>query len=471
MALILTTRKRVYLGIPTFALFLSDDGGQEKEFKLFTLFVNDLIEANVPFNTVRNYALWVKTFLWYMLVGIGFEGASQVSVNMLYRSYYSYLVFGVDAYSDVVRKICGTLPSPCVGVGSAITYHASINRLINFSKEYIKLINDYKSSGLAVEDELQHDFVHKISEVIVVGRSRKEQQARNEYSFGTVSKFSSVGRKSYTRHLPVIDKYNDLIDDHKFFPLEKISELIASASSHRDAALWALMGGTSLRVSESMQVLREDIDLVARKVYVMKPVSRESIQTSYAGLNELQFKMLAWKGRATKHTVFLEPYGEMFFNELQLYYEREYNPSVSHNFVFQTKYGDPLYLSDYSSVVYTPFRETSTPILESIGWREKWLSPHSLRHSYIYFMKNYLEHSRGIGLSDSELMLLTGHTDPASLKRYAKCDYELLLIKIAGANTARHTGGVKSQTEYRIEYLERQLEDFKSLLKAEQGLK
>lgn len=125
------------------------------------------------------------------------------------------------------------------------------------------------------------------------------------------------------------------------------------------------------------------------------------------------------------------------FHYLELYILHEYQPSCGHNFVFHCKSGRPQFLCDYSTVVLHQFKNAAKRALPNQQHLASKLGLHSLRHSNIFFLKNYLEHSQGQGLTDSELLLITGHADIRSLQKYAKVDRELLLEKIAYGNSLR----------------------------------
>lgn len=161
----------------------------------------------------------------------------------------------------------------------------------------------------------------------------------------------------------------------------------------------------------------------------------------------------------------LEPYASLFFHYLELYILHEYQPSCGHNFVFHCKSGRPQFLCDYSTVVLHQFKNAAKRALPNQQHLASKLGLHSLRHSNIFFLKNYLEHSQGQGLTDSELLLITGHADIRSLQKYAKVDRELLLEKIAYGNSLRKNGNIKSSTEFQIQYLEERLAMFKEKLK------
>jgi integrase len=262
---------------------------------------------------------------------------------------------------------------------------------------------------------------------------------------------------NFLGHVPTLKPSEEPYTKEDFFPLQYISKLIHGASSYRDAALYSLLAATSLRVSEAIQILHKDVDLENRRVYAIDPKSNERDASSYRGLDEVDFNHLSWKGRTTKYTLLLEPYGTMFFEYHALYLKHEYKTSY-HNFLFQTKKGDPLFLSDYSSVVYAPFRKVSKSILEGTEYSGFSYTPHSLRHSYCVFFKNFVTHTEGVGLRDSEIKALTGHKSEKIVARYALMKRYLLELKVAFAFVSVEEHSSRSFNEHKLGFLKREYE-------------
>jgi integrase len=216
------------------------------------------------------------------------------------------------------------------------------------------------------------------------------------------------------------------------------------------------MGASSLRASEALQVLWEDIDLVTREIFAVEPSERENYLEAYEGLTAAQRDQLSWKGRTTKYTLLLQPYGDMFFDLLELYMQYEYQPGVANNFVFQSQYGYPLRFCDYGSVIVKPFATAAAKVLGS-GLKPYRMKLHSLRHSFCVYMKNFVEHTHGVGLSDYEIMALTGHSEISSVARYAVLDIQLLNEKLYVAFADHKANAGKSVDELLIGFHEKRI--------------
>ncbi len=456
----------LYEGVEILRLFHVGGNEDGKEYLPFTMFMQDLVDSNKAPHTVKQYGYRQANYLDYMAEGCKFLSLSKANINLLHRGYHSYLIHGPNAASEVVKKICRTKLSPLVGVDTSSAYHAPIELFVKFSRGYLDKLADYKESGFNAGSPYDLELLGNISE-IKTSVKPGEERGRNNTEYARSSNGSSMtAHKKTDAHVPSANG-GIIFRLKKFFPLNKITQLIRSATCYRDAALWSLMAATSLRASEVLQVLREDINYAERQIYAVDPKLRKNFSKAYRGLSEVQANKLCWKSRTTPYTALLEPYGTLFFYYLELYKQYEYIPGCGHNFIFQTRDGAPLFLSDYSSVVLVPFKRAANSIFNECGISGKGMGLHSLRHSYIYFMKNFLEHNRGVGLSDSELMQLTGHRDIRGLMCYAKADYEIVLEKISYGNAKRRASAPLSEAEHQVKYLSERLAMFKHLVNEE----
>lgn len=459
--------KSVYLGKEHYLLRYADEEKFGQEFEPYSIHMREEINGGAPFRSLRSKGLNLGRFLDYFQEGLKYIDPTKANVNTLYRDYHSYLTCGVYSNSSLVMKICELIPSPMVGTSSSRTYHACITPFLYDLEETHQKYKDYLENGLTIEQPETSLLLEKLMLITphktrIRSRERAERQKHITPLSATTNK--SNNRTSFTSHIPKINTLEEPITENQFFPLESITALIHNASCYRNSCLYALIAATGLRDCEADQILWEDIDLTAREILAVKPEFRKNGSASYRGLTEVEKNKLEWKGRGTPLTMLLEPYGTLFFYYLELYHRHEYIPTCGHNFVFHNKHGRPLFLCDYSTVILHQFRTASFKTLIDQSLLAKRLGLHSLRHSYIFFLKNYLEHSKGQGLSDHELLMITGHKDIRSLQRYAKIDRELLWEKISYANNLRKHGNTKSSTEFQIQYLEERLEIFKSKL-------
>ena len=82
-------------------------------------------------------------------------------------------------------------------------------------------------------------------------------------------------------------------------------------------------------------------------------------------------------------------------------------------------------------------------------------------------MKNFVEHTDGVGLSDYEIMALTGHSDVASVARYAIVELQLLNEKLAFAFSDFKPTGTRSVNEMLIGFHEKRITALKLKMAAE----
>ncbi|UWF47870.1 site-specific integrase [Pseudomonas sp. N3-W] len=419
--------KDSYLGRNVFKCLRVLASGMTSSSLSFQLLMYEMVNQGQKYNSIKSYAYKCTVFLDYLTVGLSlFPCADLRSYTILARLYHSYLTQGLNSMSATVQEIAQRRTSPMINISTSLIHHAAIEKLIDACHEYCIETNELHGKDVTNRE------VYFLSKLYSIGVPRSDQELKmlNEI-YGRPTKKSRHSRRlRIFSHLPKVNRNNDPYDHGKFFPLDKIGELIRAATSYRDATLWALIAATSLRASEALQVLWEDVSTVAGEIYAVEPANRVNYNDAYIGLTTSQLDKLSWKGRQTKYTLLLEPYGKMFFEYLELYLRYEYQASAGHNFIFQSKNGYPLCFCDYGSVLLDPFVSAAEKVLgcKPDNYR---LKLHSLRHSYCVYMKNFVEHTHGVGLSDYEIMALTGHADPKSAARYAVVDLQLLNEKLS----------------------------------------
>lgn len=463
--------KSIYLGKEHHVIRYMDEKKYGREFPPLSLHLRNLIDQGYPDNSIKAAGLQNANFIDFFEEGLKHIEPSKSEVNTLYREYHSYLTVGTASSSAVVRKICETKPSPMVDIQSSMNYHALIKPFFKSLEKYFQTYKDYCENGLITEKPettLLIESLMKVTPTTITVREREKVAARHQAAPMTAATGNRQTRVSYSSHIPYENNFRKPLDEDRYFPLDKITDLITSASSYRNSCFYALIAATNARNSEADQILWCDIDFSSREVFLVNPNTRLKPGDAYRGLSEMERNKLEWKGRGTPLTIMLEPYASLFFHYLELYVLHEYQPSCGHNFVFHSKTGRPQFLCDYSTVTLNQFKKAANRALPDQPQIAKKLGLHSLRHSNIFFLKNYIEHSQGQGLSDSELLLVTGHTDIRSLMKYATADREILLEKIAYSNSRRKHGNIKSHTEFQIQYLEERLRAIKEKLKAQQ---
>jgi len=396
-----------------------------------------------------------------MYVGMQIFG-NKVSTYSLYLSYADYLSNGRLSDDPMVIRMVSILGENLVIHKSLVVVHNGIDSFISFcAEEYIRKI-DYIKNGLSTSSGVEDDLIRDLALIHQMAQRRNDVALKRHPYSRRSNKVSEhvVGAKS--------DKLVPITPD-KYFPLGHIAEFIANLRSFRDATLMSLCAASCWRISEAMQILWEDIDFATRKIYCREPIGRGNYLDAYVGLSFHEREQLAWKGRETSETVLLEPYGTLFFKNLALY--RKNQNSSQHNFIFETENGRPLFLSSYSGVVLDAFKLAAAPIYEKLGLSLFRVGPHSLRHSYCYFMYNFIHFEEGMGMSLYDLAKLTGHKDVGALAIYAQRDRERFYEEIYIATQSRVNGGDVTETQLRFEYLRNRLEEVAKLLNSEKEIK
>lgn len=440
-----------FVSVPTkvshyksFDLYRIDKSGNSERCELFSNYCFYLASQGVAAGTYKRYTLAVASKLDYIEVGLSLNLA-QGSVFSIYTSFDLYLMSGLSSDDALVKTMTSVLGERILSGVSRSVNAAAADSFIGFCAYECKRVKSRMENGLPYPD-------YGRDERILVGLATAEFDKQIRRAQDQLGRKIRKGTSRTSDHVNRFeDKSSTPIKPNKYFPLGKISRLIESAGSYRDSALWALCAATSMRISEALQVLWEDINFAEGTILCVCPEGRPNINVSYRGLTSEQVKCLKWKARETDQTVLLEPYGALFFKYLALY--RVDGSSSQHNFIFETEEGRPLCLSDYGQVVLAPFKRAAAPIYEELNLSLVRVGLHSLRHSYCYFMYNFLTFENGHKLTLTDLAKLTGHKSLKTLEKYAHRDRELFLEEIHIAMSKWRGMSDKSELELRYEYL------------------
>jgi integrase len=228
--------------------------------------------------------------------------------------------------------------------------------------------------------------------------------------------------------------------ENKEFPLERLGDVLAQARSHRDRALWALLAGGGLRISEALNLGMQHIDQETGEIWVL---DRDQAWPK----NDLSDReRLRFKGRSIARVFMYEPLRSVFWDALQAYLRTEYvGSSAGEDFLFRkldgVGRGQPLVQASDTAVGKS---------FKSAVVRAKVPGPrdapdhvwtlHSLRHSYGVYMLNYIPVPGGPGLRLTEVQMLMGHARVSSTQVYARHDRVLLEARIESANMLLYGG-------------------------------
>lgn len=441
----------IVVGDITDGLILDKEG---RPFQPFKAFVEHAIDRDLATNTVKVYAEHVFRFLNYLYRAMELT-TSQIDKHELRKtiySYTSYLLHGADSPNDIARQIAiennrtnKLQVSSIAPIDNAITYFIQLGELSQSedeSQDIPPLLQAF-TSQISAKEKSKIKQNSMIAGVLRGGLSNKE---RVKYGIATLQ----TGGKKAKQNKRYITRSIDL---------EKIADVIESASNLRDKALYALLAASGCRTHEALQVRLEDIDISAKTVVLRPPLLSDR---GSLGLTIKEQQQLSWKGRDTESTFLIEPFKSMFFNYLTRYIREERVSTCGHTFLFQNKNTlRPHFCSDRSSRI----KQFKTALKRAGFTDTSYLSPHSLRHSYGFYTLNYIPVAEGVfGLPLAYVQELMGHSSIESTKIYSRRDEEITQEMVAYANNIMFGGESLSPEQVQIRFYENKLNALESKL-------
>jgi len=403
----------------------------------FDDFVEFLITQNFATSTIRRYSDAVANFLDYLVEGGVFgQPATPKEINHLIDSYVAVKmqadrIRSIDIDDEIfsqVRPIVIALKMRQVSEpGNMI---AAINRFLRRSE--LLAYEDWQIAEQMGMPKPSGSYRALIDAVNGYDRMPyKQRKALKQNSMlANVMRYNVNG---INRPKRIRSPKPGGPDDEVYldFPLEFIKGLINAATSARDRALWLLLAGTGIRMSEAMNLQWEDIDCEAQKVFVHDPHTLR-FDAGLAFSDKMRFK-----GRAMAATAFIPQLKFEFFKSLADYFKHEMIAGVVHQFVFQqlrgSKAGEPMLLLSDTARIESFKRAVIRAGISSCSGKGKVWTPHSLRHLYGVYMLNYLPVPGGFGLRDVEVQQLMGHQTLTATRHYARENKEILNSKLLHA--------------------------------------
>lgn len=419
-------------------LLITESG---EEFQPFNIAMKNMARQGYSENTIEQYAGHIARFIDYIYVAGEYlpDSGTESLMDAVY-SYRSYLLFGEKSADELARKIAKELrpgritsEASLLPIGAAIKYFLTLSDVVALASNQETLFDNISTNKRRKLSESEKRAIKRNSTLGGVLRGGAKLISGSGGVFGRVSKNSS-GPKS-----------------KKPMPYNKVGELIEAAKSYRDKAFYSFLAASGCRQHEALQIRIEDIDFDRRTVELISPFSRDM-----EDLSESETKMLSWKGRATSTTFLIEPFKSAFFEFLEQYFRHERIAHSANSYVFQRKDGRPYFTSARQSRA-----ETFRALKKKIGLGgEKYITAHSIRHTYGTYTLNYLPLQDSFGLPITVVRLLMGHSSLSSTEVYARQDEELALAQIEYANEMIHTlDGTKSLDEIRISYHKNQINE------------
>lgn len=300
--------------------------------RAFDVFAKTLLRAKR--NTRKGYCRWLAEFFDFVieasfhwrLVGNGMH--SREALQDILEAYDEFLVYGERSGNSIAQVVSKTIRSPRNSRTTSATKHAAVRYFLKLSEQIRKQMLELTNVG-------GDEFVDEQSLFIGMGEKQtlstfqRQTLVANSMLAGLISGGPKLISEAF---LPtsVPDVSHDL---ERAFPFDKVQGFLSHLRTYRDKALYALCAACGCRVSESLQILWEDIDIQARKVRLIDPLTRPNCQ-SYAALSPKQRDNLSWKGRSSSVTLLIEPFATWFFEALADYLRYEYVPHGRHSFVF-----------------------------------------------------------------------------------------------------------------------------------------
>ncbi|GJD31216.1 Tyrosine recombinase XerC [Methylobacterium adhaesivum] len=229
--------------------------------------------------------------------------------------------------------------------------------------------------------------------------------------------------------------------ENKEFPLDRLADLLACATSHRDRALWSLLAGGGLRLHEALNLRFDDVDPSTGEIWVHDP------NLSRFGREMPKGEFLRFKGRTMSRVYMYEPVQTSFWEALRAYLSQEFVGTTDHenDFLFQkldsrdrarplVEASDAAHQKQFKRAVLRADVQ-GPPEAPDHVW-----TLHSLRHSYGIYMLNFIPVPGGPGLKLTEVQMLMGHKSIESTKVYARHDTHIVQARVEAADEVVFAG-------------------------------
>ena len=193
----------------------------------------------------------------------------------------------------------------------------------------------------------------------------------------------------------------------RYFPPERLFDLIDLAPSHRDKTLYLGMAATSARIGQMLNLCQRDL-LFDEENLVFVDANKDEPRRRWLWEHYRLRPDPAIQNKGTLPGVFLPPLKKAFFCQATLYREQEFIPESQrlhpHPYFFVTRSGQRLSKRQVNEQFRTLVRKLG---LEG-------LTPHSLRHLYGYVSAVVLK------LDLAVIQHCMGHRDISSTQVYTQ---------------------------------------------------
>jgi hypothetical protein len=288
----------------------------------FTEYLKVRAASGFKANSIAAMANDLKAFLSYLFVA-----SEVVSDNLVLEAaplseiiygYPQFLVLAKNATSLLARRTAEILDATPFSENSKNRMLSSVQGFIRESANYQSKMNEMSALGIIDTEKPPHIFGEELLSKRLASKREKQILLHNSFLAGCISGGAAYFESSMFKIKGIQKGYG--LSAKKAFPLQYILETINNATSHRDRALWALLVGTGIRVSEAFNLLIEDIDGYSQTVKIVNPATRPG---KYPLESNNLLESLKFKGRTTEETYFLQPFKDIFFTSLKAYLDKE----------------------------------------------------------------------------------------------------------------------------------------------------
>lgn len=414
-------------------------------------------------NTIDAIAADLKVFLEYVINAqeLFFEQSAKTSSTLLAEiilSYPDYLTLGSKSSAPIARDTATATGHTPIKPQSANRNLSSVNGFIDASANAHQKLKEAKMLGL-IDIDVPSENIH--AELLTRRKLSLSERKRLQQQSVLCQVMRGGAKYTKTRlfSIKALPKGGHTAE-YKYFPVSHIEPLLDAAPTYRDRALWALMFGTGLRVSEATQLLVTDVDIVSETLNVFS--YRNRIEC-FEGIKDEDINRLSFKGRETEEAYFIYPFNKIFFESITKYLRLERPKGLEHNYLFVTNSnrsrGRPLFATSRSNrgSSFKKIQETiECPLKNNI---DKRYTLHSLRHFYGYWLLNFHRTADGHSFSLLEVQNMMGHANIESTKKYAVTDKIVAQEKMRLANLVLQNKSINSDKNMLLEHKQKIISD------------
>lgn len=401
----------------------------------YSHFIDGLFNQGQPANTIRAKAQDLARFYDYFIEAgqVLYEQDKENSIvndissplAKTFEAFPSFLIAGCDSQNKLASECAKRLDSKKVMPSSASRILSTVRDYIAASARVTSSITAQKN--LIGVDELK-PFGHELLSRTEINSVQRQKLISRSFLAGCISGGPRYASSKFFK-VPKSPQSKIKIEKEKCFPISYACEFVQNFKSMRDKAMYALMFGGGLRQHEAFQLKVVNIDFENEIVTLSSPEASEYMIAA-SGLRA--------KGVEHLEVTLIEPFKSFFFDAASVYWEKYRQDSSSEYFFLKSpRYGNEPYYKTKSQSVLDVFRSN----LKRCGLQHlDHLTPHSARHFYGYYMRNFCpvtDRNGNIlkyGYSLDEVRKFMRHKSTSSTEIYAIQDIDVLKEKVEITN-------------------------------------